>query len=535
MTTTKPIWAQWLTKTSLGLFLIGFASRIAPLFDHGGRLFRQYPTEDGYLMLTIARNLALGRGMSTAAGALPTNGTQPLFNLIQASVFWVTDGERESGVRAILLLEVVIAGITALLIGKLTLAALDQHRHRRTIALFASALWFASSVLVRHTMNCLETGLYLALSAGSALAWYRYFCLSRQEKKLWHLLGIGSLFGLTFLARIDAVFLIASLTGWHVLFRMKHGKRDLIQHAAQSTTMGLTSIVVGSPWLINNWVKFGSLMPISGTAQAYGASFGSNFREVPFKLFEYATLLVPIPEIWEATDLALGFASICVVGYIYLAVLAYRHAQQRARLLFIPALTICLALIAYYGLFFGAGHFVSRYLAPLSLWTAILTATLACSLLERFPPHWQKGTTLVAGLGSLGLAGALNARWYINGTEHMHFQVVEWVDRNVPEDTWVGAIQTGTLGFFHDRTVNLDGKVNPEALAAKLKRRIPEYVAHERFGPQQRPIEFLVDWVGIVTWMQHPPVRCRFRVLLEDREANLAVLERTESQVTLCE
>ena len=48
-------------------------------------MLRQWPTEDGYLMLTIARNMALGNGMSTADGELPTNGTQPL-----ATTIWVS-------------------------------------------------------------------------------------------------------------------------------------------------------------------------------------------------------------------------------------------------------------------------------------------------------------------------------------------------------------------------------------------------------------------------------------------------------------
>ena len=58
----------------LALLAIGFISRVLPLLDQDGRVIRQFPTEDGYLMLTIARNMALGHGMSTAGGTIPTNG-----------------------------------------------------------------------------------------------------------------------------------------------------------------------------------------------------------------------------------------------------------------------------------------------------------------------------------------------------------------------------------------------------------------------------------------------------------------------------
>ena len=54
---------------------------------------------------------------------------------------------------------------------------------------------------------------------------------------------------------------------------------------------------------------------------------------------------------------------------------------------------------------------------------------------------------------------ALDTRLYLRGTSHEHFQVIDWVEQNVPDDTWVAAVQSGTLGYYHDRTINLDGKV----------------------------------------------------------------------------
>src|SRR5262244_1098095 len=95
--------------TSVFLFALGALSRVAPLFDAGGRLFRQFPSEDGYLMLTIARNIALGKGMSVSDGLQPTNGTQPLTTLLWAAAFRVTDGARARGVWLILLAEVALS------------------------------------------------------------------------------------------------------------------------------------------------------------------------------------------------------------------------------------------------------------------------------------------------------------------------------------------------------------------------------------------------------------------------------------------
>ena len=47
--------------------------RVAPLVEGGERLQRQCVSEDGYLMLTIARNIALGRGFSVSDGMIPSS------------------------------------------------------------------------------------------------------------------------------------------------------------------------------------------------------------------------------------------------------------------------------------------------------------------------------------------------------------------------------------------------------------------------------------------------------------------------------
>jgi hypothetical protein len=96
---------------------------------------------------------------------------------------------------------------------------------------------------------------------------------------------------------------------------------------------------------------------------------------------------------------------------------------------------------------------------------------------------------------------------------------VDWVEANVPEETWVAAIQTGTLGYFHDRTYNLDGKVSPAALEAKLEGKTFRYIV-------DRPIEYLVDWVGIATWLEDPQLRERFELVVYDEARNLAAARR---------
>ena len=56
----------------------------------------------------------------------------------------------------------------------------------------------------------------------------------------------------------------------------------------------------------------------------------------------------------------------------------------------------------------------------------------------------------------------------------------------VAPDCVVGAYETGTLLYFRDRTVNLDGKVDHEALAERMAGRAPDYV-------DERGVDVMVD------------------------------------------
>jgi hypothetical protein len=200
-----------------------------------------------------------------------------------------------------------------------------------------------------------------------------------------------------------------------------------------------------------------------------------------------------------------------VAAAVVLAIKASRRSSPRVRAAILLGLTHAALLATYYGAFFGAAHFLSRYTAPISILAALFTMGLAMTALP--------GAGLrLAFLGAVALlAVGLDAREYRARHEHQHFQVVDWVAANVPDDVWVGAIQTGTLGFWHDRTINLDGKTNPDALKARDAHGFEQYVIGS-------PIMYLADWRGIVGWAEwaDPP----FSVIVDDPAKNLGVLKR---------
>jgi hypothetical protein len=178
----------------------------------------------------------------------------------------------------------------------------------------------------------------------------------------------------------------------------------------------------------------------------------------------------------------------------------------------------------YYGTFFGAPHFLSRYLFPLS--PLLVTAAVAQAA-------WLGARMRAPRLAEMAVAGAIllgvvtTARLLLPGHHDQgHFQVVDWVQENVPDEDWVSAVQTGTLGFWHDRTINLDGKVNPQALQALLTE--GHFYTYVVSNPQ---IRWLADWYGMAAFdtEERAGFGDLFEVVVADEARNLAVLRRIDT------
>ena len=107
------------------------AVRVAPLVEGGQRLQRQCVSEDGYLLLTIARNIVRGRGFSVSDGTIPSNGTQPLGAVLYALCFACVGGDRLLGLYPVVGLQVMASILTAVLRRRSTPLPSDGGRNER--------------------------------------------------------------------------------------------------------------------------------------------------------------------------------------------------------------------------------------------------------------------------------------------------------------------------------------------------------------------------------------------------------------------
>lgn len=505
------------------VFLLGLVARLRAAAFPTLEMFRSFPTEDGYLMLTVARNLALGKGMTSAAGTIPTNGVQPLATFLQAACFWLVGADRAAGVRLLIVVYTAVAAAGAVLVYRLGLVLLRATGHARGGALLAASAWFASPLALSHTMNMLETGLYTAAVALVLLCFARGHARGARWRSS-RCLTLGGLLGVSFWVRNDAVFLMAAVGLAHLA--TARDRPTLRRRLAEAAGIAAGAALISVAWVVHNVRAFGSVMPLSGYTHLRAGDVGANVRAAVVALFEQLAVVVSFE--FDPIQGGRSFAVVCAAVLAPAAailVLRARRWEPDAGAVGLAATLFGLGLLSFYVFFFDAPYFLRRYLFPLSPFLALVWGATAHAL-------WRRLAVSPLRLARPVLASLLLANFFLRDGFTIRgpwrrgalFHNVDWVEGHVATDTWVGAFQSGTLGFFHDRTINLDGKVNPEALRAIRERRHQAYVV-------ESPIEFVVDWATILEpWAQSDPSLPRhFEWVVRDPRDNFAVLGRRAS------
>lgn len=440
-------------------------------------------TEDGFYMLTVARHLAAGHGVSYD-GVHPTDGVQPAVLLLYTPAFLAGDPIVVPQ-RIVLAIELALFIVSALVCGRIASAiAPELPREAGAVATLA---WLSSIPIFRHSFNGLETGLYLAGQL-LLLLW-----IIRHRSRLaspWHALRLGVLLGILALVRVDAVFLVigvalAYLIAWARPLAFLHRVR------LGAIASGAAAMVAGG-WFVRSWLLFGTVMPSSGAAQSQMLTPATNVQRLIAALAQPlfpALLPVSIRFSWYAAVwLALLCGAWAIVGRA-----AGRRVDRSAMDAWWPFCFAGAAWSLFYVFAFGAPHFIERYLAPL----AVPLVPLVSVMLARALCQGRAAARLVgaAWVVSMGLALAEHAVLLRDSglaTRNWNF-VAQYgqLATALPPGAIVGAAQSGTLGFFHPGTVNLDGKVNRSALVARRSGELWRYV-------DESDIEYLIDWPSVI-------------------------------------
>ncbi len=467
--------ARLLAAAGVGLWLLYLALALRAQ----GPLLAMPVAEDGWYALSVARNVARGLGV-TIDGTVWTNGFQPLFTFLEAAGFALAGGDTVGGVRAFFVLAALVHGASALLVASLARDAWDGARDERMLAGALAFVGYLASVKAYNDFYTgLETGLQLALYAA---VWRLY---TRDWRNLaGDRVAMGALLGMLVLARIDAAVFVAVFCAAELWI----GRAAFGTAIARCFVVGGTALLVSAPWWLYNWLMFGHPMPISGFAQqAVGISAERTLTAL------WALRIAAVPWIFAGafeawwTD-ALRIAALAGITF---AAVAVRRAQlvgpmERAGRNFACILLAAYAaLVGYYWLTFFADWFYIRYFAPLSLLAFVYVPALLARAIPRVAPA-------LAGAFGVLVAVLLVLAWRGEGVfgRSAHDVQVALAAANVPPEDVVAAGQSGTLGFKRANVVNVDGKVNAEAL--NWRGRMWEYL-------DARQIRWFVDSQWYVT------------------------------------
>ncbi len=437
-------------------------------------------TDDAYYLFSIARHLAAGHGPSVE-GVHLTNGFQPLIVLLYTPIFWLCGTDAWLAVRWSFILNGVIAALSVWAVA-LVMRVLEREPQRNglTAPIIAAALWMGTFEIFGQMTNGLETGL-LSLLLLLAIMLYAGILKDRANNarvSLWRWAGFGAVLGLVVLTRIDAAILVAIFAT--MLFFERRPREAIV--------VGAIALLMSLPWWIYNWAAFGSLMPSSGQAEnSWPMPPFENIAKATEAISEIATLIVYLPH-------TLGRTVYGIWTFLLVPGLAWAFYRTRLREVFrlfrmkvlLPFLLFSLALLIFYVFFFRAPHFISRYLQPGRMLWSIVVAASAWMLWHGTNPRTARPVMLaLAALGLFFFLAGYRVAFLTVPRSFDFYEMGEWAAQHPAEK--IGMLQSGITSFIAPNVINLDGKVNSEALRAHQQGRLAEYLRNEHFT-------YIADW-----------------------------------------
>lgn len=239
---------RWIIGMIIGIGVIACVMPVMLRPDH-------FPSDDAFFYLQVAHNMAIGLG-STFNTIIPTNGYHPLWQWMCAGVAYLSGGDKIVTLYAVCLLNVLL------------FLGIVYYLHRINRDFLRIRYWYVAIPLLTIYYLCI--GLYGSEAALHgyvlcATAYYLLHTLRNPVLSNWQLLSLGCLFGLLFLARLDALFMILAM-GSAILFTFRHlGFGTLLRYCIVMVT---SFFVITAPYLLWNYLTFGHLGPISGAIKS---------------------------------------------------------------------------------------------------------------------------------------------------------------------------------------------------------------------------------------------------------------------------
>jgi len=356
---------------------------------------------------------------------------------------------------------------------------------------------------VRQAINGLETALAMLLVAAAIDYYVRVFRRAAPPTRR-HALTLGALLGLAVFARVDALLLVAAL-GTDAIVRRRTRRPRVLAWVA------CAAMLVLLPWCVGSRAVFGTMLPESGRAtrllsEAYAPHDNPGLSTASFAGGPPARYL--------ADNLSLSFLQLGTSPVLHVFTRGLERAMQaahlgaRTRLLgagaFLGAALVVVLLLfarrsahrpwrvpadftflfgysilmvcAYSFVVFGQ-IFYSRYYYPVFFFSIVLGAVGFDALVGLFRSGRAQRAIAIAGTMAYAIVLVYMSLNRVQNGNYRFLHVVDWIAARTAPDARIGVFNSGAIGYFSDRCiVNLDGKVNPQALTALQNDKLCEYI-----------------------------------------------------------
>jgi hypothetical protein len=484
---------------SFFLLAIGALMQAAYIFAPLESLPHRPFEEDTFFHLSVCRNLAAGKGL-TIDGETPTSGAQPGTLVYSLAYLAAPDPLSLEALRLVRALGFFGSLLSTLAVFVCAFALLKTDTvNRLPLALLSCAIWTASYQAYRTNLNGYETVFAVSFLLLSVAAYvWRSAAASTYTYPVRDIV-VGISLALAVYARIDlGLWALCAAIGF-LFLSPEPLKRRLIS----VSIWALTAVLATLPFWYHNLTVGGSLMPISGKASAFQMSFhgfwtsvGNCFLRGFSSLGEVCFLSLYLP--YSLNGNAVGLLAALVGISLMLWTLVFTNnvrnylAHCIPKSIAIPILAFALLLFGYYVFAHGSWWFMRRYIHPERALFFAISGVYVCSLAyvvtRASSLQWLRSRSVVI-LSTIIAAVSVGqfAMTWGDKTSNQMYAAAEWINANIPASSKIGAFQSGTLGYFCNNVVNLDGKNNALALQAMTSGTGLEFIRDQN-------IDIVVDW-----------------------------------------
>lgn len=442
-------------------------------------------SDDAYLCLKIAKNIALGLG-PTFDGISYTNGFQPLYVFLMVPVFYLFPNDLVTPVHLSLLILTIFDTLSLYLLFKIITRFAKSLLAPIIVALF----WIFNPYVISTTLNGMET----MISFFFVLLFLYYYDLSQPLEGSKRSFILRMILGLAMLVRIDSIFLGFSFL-LVLSYRFISNRISFTRYLKVLFFVSTGAMLIYSPWIFYSYLFTKEIFPISGKAIRL-ITLSSVDHAPTLQNLYLPMVLRGLKAIAFGNAILIGLLCAITVGYLYAGRFGKPHIKmiidrvKRFGLVFIFGIS----LFFVYVLYFFAPYYFPRYLFPLILILLFCLLILIDLCLEHVDKKSHKIWFIVPVVLALLLAifaGGFT-KFYLSKNSSCcgYMNIGLWAGANLEPGDIIGSCQSGALGYYADnlKVINLDGVVNKLCYEALKGKQALEYIRGQK-------IKYVLGWV----------------------------------------